>query len=1548
MSIGTITGHSYPTFQGRLLFVASDGDLFAIGETGSTISVYRSTDGGSTWGSAVTTTAGTNAIAAISGVAFGSDLIAVAWSSDSHTPSMSNPSRDIEYQEFNMATNSWSGSVDSVGTFETDIAPEQEVIGICARTSDRVIIHASQHTDMGSSTRDIAISHGTSGSWTTNVRIGDSNGDRAKWGVIATGSDSDDAHIVFHMSPSGSGGEQGRTLNGSDSLSTRVDLVFTDTAGVRRAQQFVSWDDGGTQRINTSNFIAFGHSTVQLHGEDGSLDITGDEDPGSDPFGGTDQAVALVVDEDEGDLYALRAHTDADLFYNVAAGGAKANFGSPIELEDGVSVGNLIDAIWFTHTAGNGGDQVIGYIFFSSGSTKYGELVLVAGSAIKTITEAVGVTDSVTLGFKTITEPVGVTDSVTARIALDEFSTTRPAYWNFGVWRNSTGDAYTATAQAGSDQHRRLTIWKSTDDGAKWEAVHTFTPVTGTYTNSGAPFTMCMGLLDNDILHIFWNPDEDTRDKELQYCAWDTTNDTVEFAPEVAYAVGVIGRTIGSGNVGIRSGGELVCAFREDPDDGDGEMTMIRGTQGSWTIHDGVSDGDGISAGSWAVGLSVADNDDVHVTWSGNSVVIHRVLRANNTLSTIDANNAVAVSAVSGPGFSEIFDGKLFYARLSSNGTNFTPTMTDGTVAEDISFTNRHLDLDIPDRNGAVVGISCAKAGGRLIMGWVQEDTQEAVWLEYNPSTDLWGTTPQGTGVTVTEAADVIFDAWVRGGNVYVLVLERIDDTNDDNQRRTLTEDLIGAVVTGTAKTETVTDDTDPTDLITRVHDAERTPIDAVGVTDATTRIHDAERVPVDPIGVTDSATPVKSITVAISEAMGVTDLATPVKTATSTIVEILGVTDSTTRIAPAIRSVVEGVAIADATSNDETNRETLTEPIGVADLVVRTAPAIRSVVEPIGVTDDATPVKTIQVSIIEAIGVIDSTARIHPAKRTPIEAIGVTDLIAPVKTITPEITETVGVTDSTPFTLQITFEISEDMGVTDLITRIAPVIRAIVEGVAVQDAVSDDETNRETLTEPIGVTDLIARLAPAIRSVVEALGVADLISLIKSITVAITEPVGVTDVIASAKTITPEISESVGVTDVATPAKTITVSISETLGVTDSTTPIKSITIVITETLGVTDSTPFSLEGGLTEAVVDPVGVTDSTTQIHAAVRSVVEAIGTTDATASVKTITVAITEVMGVTDTTPFSLQIAVTISNGVEVTDSTTRVAPAVRVIAEGVVVQDVISDSETNRETVTEPISVTDLIARVHTAFRTIANDADVTDLITAIKTIQIEISEAMGLTDLISPAKTVPVGITDLMGVTDSTIVAKTIQVSISESIGVIDNTVGVLSGATLRSVVDPIGITDSTTRTWTIVRSITESVGVTDLAIKGEVNEEVAIETLGVTDAASPAKSSVRSVTEVAGVTDSIEVVLSIAREIIESTGVEDDTSRVAVVARALAENVGVTTALDRTVDWTRILADNVNVTDVVLAIDQAPSSLVPLATVLSDEPLDTLKGDEF
>ena len=36
MSVGTITGHAYPINGGRLLFVASDGDLFAIGETGST------------------------------------------------------------------------------------------------------------------------------------------------------------------------------------------------------------------------------------------------------------------------------------------------------------------------------------------------------------------------------------------------------------------------------------------------------------------------------------------------------------------------------------------------------------------------------------------------------------------------------------------------------------------------------------------------------------------------------------------------------------------------------------------------------------------------------------------------------------------------------------------------------------------------------------------------------------------------------------------------------------------------------------------------------------------------------------------------------------------------------------------------------------------------------------------------------------------------------------------------------------------------------------------------------------------------------------------------------------------------------------------------------------------------------------------------------------------------------------------------------------------------------------------------------------------------
>ncbi len=376
MSKGTITGAGFES-QGRVLHIASNGDLFFISSAfgSTTISVYRSTNGGTTWGSAVSTTAG-RTLSAISGVTFGTDLIAVAWNSSQYTSGM-DVGTDVEYQEFNMATNAWSGSVDSVGFFVTALA--SQTVGIVARTSDRVIIHPGSHSDMGNDFKSLFIARGTSGSWTTDIRLDDVNGDDNSYGMAVVGSVAGDAHLIWGKD---TGTElEGRTLRAANTLSTIVTLTTTIGSRNLYAQHIISWDDSGTQRI----VLTQNAGSIRA-GEDGSDDLAQDE-TGFTAFidGESAGRAALAVDEANNELYAIFPdNTDFDLHSDQTTGGAAGDWGTDVELQDAVTVSNLrTDAKYFVHSSGNGGATVIGYVFDidGTGDIRYDEIVLIAGSA---------------------------------------------------------------------------------------------------------------------------------------------------------------------------------------------------------------------------------------------------------------------------------------------------------------------------------------------------------------------------------------------------------------------------------------------------------------------------------------------------------------------------------------------------------------------------------------------------------------------------------------------------------------------------------------------------------------------------------------------------------------------------------------------------------------------------------------------------------------------------------------------------------------------------------------------------------------------------------------------------------------------------------------------------------------------------------------------------------------------------------------------------------------------------------------------------------------
>jgi hypothetical protein len=378
--MGTIAGLSVPSGSGGRHggrygpWKASDDDLFVVGASSTTVSMYRSADGGDTWGSAVTTTAG-GAVAAID-VAQSGDTLYVAWITGGYADGM-NTLRDIEYQEFNMATNAWSGSVDVVDSPNvTDIAGLAFEVAVARRSSDSVILYSGpRHTDMGNSFLGVSYARGTAGSWTnTGIAVaGNTGGVNWEPGAAVIGSQAGECHFVWERSTS-SFAIEARTLDASNSLSTMVNQgsgVFVGNSAC------VAYDDGGTWRIVVGQRPG---TAIDLYiwGEDASNDISvtsGNADITVSNVAETIQPALAVDNTDQFFVFYREAASD-DLWYadDDDPTSAFANTGTSLA----TSTANVL--ILGANYYNNGAD-VIGVIWDDNGTKTYTELSLGGAAA---------------------------------------------------------------------------------------------------------------------------------------------------------------------------------------------------------------------------------------------------------------------------------------------------------------------------------------------------------------------------------------------------------------------------------------------------------------------------------------------------------------------------------------------------------------------------------------------------------------------------------------------------------------------------------------------------------------------------------------------------------------------------------------------------------------------------------------------------------------------------------------------------------------------------------------------------------------------------------------------------------------------------------------------------------------------------------------------------------------------------------------------------------------------------------------------------------------
>jgi len=154
---------------------------------------------------------------------------------------------DIEYHTFNMATDAWVITRESVTTTPDGVS----ALEIAVRDDgDVIILHQGQRdNDMGNKER-IDYSRRESGSWGSNVDIQVHNGGAINWRSprIVKGS-SDRMHFFFHDQTNDDIFQ--RTLNSANSLESFPSAFDTSVSNEEPTviMHGVSYDDGGTQRV---------------------------------------------------------------------------------------------------------------------------------------------------------------------------------------------------------------------------------------------------------------------------------------------------------------------------------------------------------------------------------------------------------------------------------------------------------------------------------------------------------------------------------------------------------------------------------------------------------------------------------------------------------------------------------------------------------------------------------------------------------------------------------------------------------------------------------------------------------------------------------------------------------------------------------------------------------------------------------------------------------------------------------------------------------------------------------------------------------------------------------------------------------------------------------------------------------------------------------------------------------------------------------------------------------------------------------------------------
>jgi hypothetical protein len=387
-------GGSYVETPGRIgPWRDGNGNLYVVLESSPgnrRLVVVKSTDGGDNW----TIQDGANAptetdIEAADSVQVG-DTIHIAVQTGS----------DVTYHTFRTsdhATNpdTWGITDDAVASSLT--APSNQIVALEVRSDGDVVVFYT-HAGGANTSLYYKIDPGGGGGGWGSEQTADAESSFDCTGVVAIRGESDKIHIFYKMLGA-SGPIYHRSLSSADSLSGR-ETVDSDTGTTSPDDRValceaVYWDNSGVEEI----MVVYKDADDKLYSvvvsDDGTPDSAKAASDNTVRFDqiGSDQPCATLCNNDSTAYIFYSDNASADIFRDEAEN--DGGWGTDVEEQDAVQC-QWIRAMSFTHSAGNGGATVVGYVWdfggiASAGETgqiRYDEFVISTGARRIFITHA--------------------------------------------------------------------------------------------------------------------------------------------------------------------------------------------------------------------------------------------------------------------------------------------------------------------------------------------------------------------------------------------------------------------------------------------------------------------------------------------------------------------------------------------------------------------------------------------------------------------------------------------------------------------------------------------------------------------------------------------------------------------------------------------------------------------------------------------------------------------------------------------------------------------------------------------------------------------------------------------------------------------------------------------------------------------------------------------------------------------------------------------------------------------------------------------------------